>query len=211
MINPAGGNKERLQTATPVLWDIILKTAMSYRRTLYESTQMIEMGVFTEEAERLRELALKSQTHAFCLALVEHRTKKLLLGKPKTQEDSQGVIGLNITFSLHGLTRERSARQDKSIGLVILTARNEFDTLPTVTSLLIEEKNPVSPAGVMIVREQGVDLFFRSLNTIEQTKEENKSLVDRLRGMSIKDFAKLHQLRHFYCPTEATIATPVLT
>ena len=79
-----------------------------------------------------------------------------------------------------------------------------------IATLLIEERNPASPACVMLASENGSHLFFRTSNTAERTEEEKNVIVAQLLGTSISDFAKKNKLAHFYCPKEATIATPAI-
>ncbi len=210
MANPKESNKDRLQTATSALRDVVVRAANSYRRTLPSDINMVEMGVFEEESEKLRELALKSGNYADFIAIVEHNTGKLFISEAKSHTGSQVSAKLKIKINALAMTRQRNARQDRSIGLIASTAKNDFDNLALVASLLIEEREPLSPAGIMIVGQEGTHLFFRSSNTIEQTIKQNNDLIVQARGTSIKDFAKWNQLKHFYCPKGKTTATPVL-
>lgn len=207
----AESNKDRLQTTTPVLRDLVVRTANSHRRNFPTDVNTVDMGIFSEEAEKLRELASKSGTFASFTALVEHATGKLRLTPIRSQNDSRLALELNIKINIFAMTRQRRERQDRSIGLIVSTTKNDFDNLPLVANLLIEEREPLSPAGVMLVAEDGVHLFFRSQNTPEETTEQNNKLISQLQGRtSVTDFARWNQLRHFYCPKGQITATPVL-
>lgn len=209
MANPAE-KKEGLKTATPALRDVVLKTAFSYRRSLPSDIQMMALGVFLDEAAKMRELARKTSTIAGSMVLINHETGKLLLTKPRLEKDLKLELGIEIRIDMMRMTSPRRLRQDKSIGLIITAVPDEQSALTSIATLLLEEKDPISPAGVMIITTEGNHLFFRTSKTIEQTKAENIALINQKRGSSMGDFAKSNHLAHFYCPSNATVATPVV-
>mgnify|MGYP001564264008 FL=1 len=209
MANPAE-NKEGLKTAILALRDVVLKTAFSYRRSLSADILMVELGVFSDEAAKMRELSRETSTIAGSMVLINHETGKLLLAKPRLEKDLALDLAIEIRIYMMRMTSPRRLRQDKSIGLIITAVPDEQSALTSIAALLIEEKDPTSPAGVMIITTEGSHLFFRTFKTIEQTKSENDALIYQKRGFSMGDFAKLNHLAHFYCPSSGTIATPVV-
>ena len=209
MANPAE-NKEGLKTAILALRDVVLKTAFSYRRSLSADILMVELGVFSDEAAKMRELSRETSTIAGSMVLINHETGKLLLAKPRLEKDLALDLAIEIRIYMMRMTSPRRLRQDKSIGLIITAVPDEQSALTSIAALLIEEKDPTSPAGVMIITTEGSHLFFRTFKTIEQTKSENDALIYQKRGFSMGDFAKLNHLAHFYFPSSGTIATPVV-
>lgn len=210
MVNPAESGKDRLKLATPALKDIVLRTTTSYRRTLPADTQIIDLGNLEEEARNLKAVATEKSSNVTSIIIANHQNRKLSISQPLIAEDNRVQMSLDIRVNLLGLFLDRGFRQDKSGDLIISTARNDLEITPMIAKLLLDDEVILSPAGVMVVADEGYHLFFRSLDTIVQTAQENKALIDHSKGMSMKDFAKLYQLRYFYCPNGATTATPVL-
>lgn len=203
-------NKEGLQTSTPALRDVVLKTAFSYRRSLPADIQMMELGVFLDEAAKMRELFRETSTIAGSMVLINHETGKLLMTKSRLAKDLKLDFGIEVKINMMRMTAPRRLRQDKSIGLIITAVPDEQSALTGIATLLLEEKDPCSPAGVMIITTEGSHLFFRTSKTIDQTRAENSAFIYQKRGSSMRDFAKSNHLAHFYCPSNGTIATPVV-
>lgn len=203
-------NKEGLQTYTPALRDVVLKTAFSYRRSLPADIQMMELGVFLDEAAKMRELFRETSTIAGSMVLIDHETGKLLMAKPKLAKDLKLDFGIEVKIDLMRMTAPRRLRQDKSVGLIIIAVPDEQSALVGINTLMLEEKDPSSPAGVMIITTEGSHLFFRTSKTIERTRAENIAFIDQNHEFSMEEFAQSYHLAHFYCPSNRTVATPVV-
>ena len=206
----AENNREYLQVKSPELKDVVIRTSKFGKRTLPGDIKLIDLGIFAEEADKLRKMISPSGPQASQIAVVDHINTKFLLSDIRhAKGDTPAVFDLKIHIYEQFMNEERDLRQDKSVGLLITTLTDQHDAIKAVAQLLIEEKDISSPTGAMIITSEGMHLFFRSQHTIEQTREENKNLI-KLNRANIKDFAKFNQLRHFYCPVGKTIATPVM-
>lgn len=202
-------DKDILQAYVPNLKDLVWETAFAYRRAIPGQAVMIDISSFLEEASRMREMAKTTGTVAN-IALIEHATKKFMLGNAKPLSNGAFFAKIPIAINMLHMSSPRIFRQDRSVGLILAAADSLDKTMPVVAKLLLRELDPLSPAAVMSITPDGNHFFFRGLNTTDQTEQENERVSRMAQFFPPEIFIRGNDLHHFFAPVGQQIATPVL-